>query len=80
MTGTVTVVTDTQVKKKLWNERVKTMFAKEVEDPRVVLIQVKLDTAEYWESDGLVKSALEVITSKFKDEKPNLGGNETIDI
>ena len=49
-------------------------------DPSIVLLKVKPDIAEYWESHGLDKSALEVITSKFKDNKPDLGENETLDI
>lgn len=30
--------------------------------------------------NGIVKSTLEVITSKFKDEKPDLGESKTLDV
>ena len=78
--GEALVTTEIELKRKLWDESVKTMFAKDVEDPSVVLIQVKPDTAEYWESDGLVKTALEIIASKFKEEKPDIGKSETLNL
>lgn len=80
VSGKAEVVSNLELKKKLWDESVKTMFAKEVDDPSVVLLRVKPETAEYWESDGVFKSTLEVITSKFNDEKPDLGESETLDI
>lgn len=80
VSGKAEVVTDVNLKKKLWDESVETMFAKDVDDPSVVLIRVKPESAEYWKSDGIIKGTLEVITSKFKDDKPDLGESKTLDM
>ncbi|MNW01659.1 hypothetical protein D3C71_1973260 [compost metagenome] len=60
--------------KEFWNAMYEKMLETTWEDPNIVLIKVKAETAEYWESGSLLKQAkflFEKLTGKETDTKMN---------
>jgi general stress protein 26 len=50
--GPAAIVTDVSLKKELWNSMVQAWFPEGAESPSVVLVEVKPDHAEYWDSNS----------------------------
>ncbi len=78
--GTAEVVRDTAKQKALWSEAMRVWFPAGAEDPKIVLIRVECEGAEYWDapSSTLVHAygyAKAVATGK----PPHPGGNDKVD-
>jgi hypothetical protein len=52
----------------------------DADDPSNVLLRVDGRTAEYWESPGKVKAAIQVAKGLIGDGRPDLGDNDTVDL
>jgi general stress protein 26 len=74
ISGTAEIVQSREKVKEFWNAMYEKMLETTWEDPNIVLIKVKAETAEYWESGSLLKQAkflLEKLTGKETDTKMN---------
>ena len=77
--GTAEVVRDAAKNEELWNPFAEAWFAKGPEDPDVVLLKVRGESAEYWDSPGgRVASVIALVKSKVTGDKPDVGDNETV--
>lgn len=81
LSGKANLVTDVAKKKGLWNSAVAAFFSQEPESPEVVLIQLKSDSAQYWENPGGVLSlAASWVKGKVAGEPAHPGDSATVDL
>jgi general stress protein 26 len=79
VSGTAEVVRDARKNEELWNSFAEAWFAKGPTDPDVVLLKVRTQSAEYWDSPGgRVASVIALVKSKVTGDKPDVGENETV--
>ena len=80
VTGRASVTQDAARARELWNDFAEAWFQCEPEDPRVAVIRVDGDTAEYWDSPGKVGTLVGVLKAKVTGERPDDGENATVDL
>lgn len=83
ISGTAEFVQDDARKKVLWNKMYEKILDTPYDDPNLVLIRVKTETAEYWESGSAIKMIshlLKKAVGKGSDPKSKPGLNETVDL
>ena len=78
--GTASVLQDPARAKELWNDFAQAWFQCEPEDPKVAVIRVDGDSAEYWDSPGKVGTLVGVLKAKVTGERPDDGDNETVSL
>lgn len=77
--GTATPSKDKAKLDELWDASASAFMDTEKDDPRSGLLEVHGQTAEYWSSDGAVKTAFEFAKGLVsKGDEPNMGDNDTI--
>ena len=77
--GTATPSKDKAKLDELWDASASAFMDTEKDDPRSGLLEVHGETAEYWSSDGAVKTALEFAKGLVsKGDEPDMGDNDTI--
>lgn len=77
--GTAELVEDIERKKELWSPRYEAYLGTTYEDPKVVLIKVNTEAAEYWETGNTTKSVKQVLKKVVgKDDENEI--NKTIDL
>ncbi|WP_155297671.1 pyridoxamine 5'-phosphate oxidase family protein [Deinococcus kurensis] len=76
--GTAQLVEDRAKLDELWSDFYKAYFPQGKEDPNIQLIHIAANGAEYWESDGKVRSLISLAKGLIKGEQPHQGENETI--
>ncbi len=79
LSGTAQVMHDPAKNRELWNEFAQAWFQCEPEDPKVSLIRVEADSAEYWDAPGAVGRMVSVVKAKVSGERPDMGENETVE-
>lgn len=79
VSGTAEVVQDAAKTKELWSEAMRTWFPKGAEDPKIGLIKVKVEGAEYWDSpSSTMLYAYGYLKAVTTGERPNGGENATV--
>lgn len=73
-------VEDPGMKKRLWNKWAGDFFDIEYDDPNLVLLKVKAQSAEYWEGTGKIKSIINFVKSLGGDEKAEEEVNSSIEL
>ncbi len=77
--GTATPSDDKAKLDELWDPSASAFMDTEKEDPRSGLLEVHGQTAEYWSSDGAVKTAFEFAKGLLtKGKAPDMGDNGTV--
>src|SRR5512139_2928231 len=74
MSGTAALVTDRTRANELWKEPYRTWFPGGVDDPDLVLISVRPEEAEYWDSQGMkgVRYAFEAVKGYVTGSRPEI--------
>lgn len=83
ISGTAEIVDDVERKKEYWNKLYETMFDLDYTDPRVTLIRVKAETAEYWDTGAIGKSVynfVKKVVGKEEPVEPGKSTNETLEL
>jgi general stress protein 26 len=82
LAGTASLVTDVAKKRALWKDDLKAWFENGPEDPNVLLIHVRGESAEYWEGPpgGKIGSAVAAITVMLTGNEEAFGTNERVDL
>tara|TARA_B100000676_G_scaffold312413_1_gene386502 strand:+ start:994 stop:1533 length:540 start_codon:yes stop_codon:yes gene_type:complete len=76
LSGSVSISTDNQLKKKFWNPLVGAWFEGDYSSPDVALIEIKVSKAELWETDKNKLSQLyELTKAAVSDDTPDIGHN-----
>jgi len=78
--GRASVQSDPVRARELWNDFAEAWFQCEPQDPRVAVIRVDGDSAEYWDSPGKVGTLVGVLKAKLTGSRPDDGENETVDL
>lgn len=81
ISGKAEIVDDLNKKKEFWNKAYEVMFDMDYTDPRLILIKVKSETAEYWETGSMIKSAynfMKKVVGKEEPVEPGKSTNETL--
>ncbi|QRO87502.1 pyridoxamine 5'-phosphate oxidase family protein [Kytococcus sedentarius] len=77
--GTATPSKDKAKLDELWDASASAFMHSEKDDPRSGLLEVRGQTAEYWASDGTLKTAFEFAKGLVsKGDEPDMGDNDTI--
>ena len=76
--GRAAVLQDPAKAKDLWNDFAAAWFQCEPEDPKVAVIRVDGDSAEFWDSPGKVGTLVGVLKAKVTGDRPDDGENETV--
>lgn len=81
VSGRARIVDDRERIEALWSPAMKLFFPGGKDDPNLRLIQVRAETAEYWEGPGtLLGKALSFVLSAVQDDPAQLGDNGFIDL
>lgn len=78
LAGSAEVVRDQAKKAEFWNTFTDVWFEGGETDPSVVLIHVKGDSAQYWESPGKVATLVGVLAAKISGDEPHTGSSESV--
>ncbi|HEY0638238.1 MAG TPA: pyridoxamine 5'-phosphate oxidase family protein [Pseudonocardiaceae bacterium] len=79
LSGTAEVVEDRAKAKELWNAWVGAWLPQGPDDPSVVLLRFRAESAEYWDTPGgRVASALSFVKAKVTGRRYEGGENETV--
>ncbi len=77
VSGTAAILNDRAKIKELWSPVYKAYFPKGVDDPDLRLLKVTVQEAEYWESDGLIPTAIAFVQA-LAGKEVEMGENEKI--
>lgn len=78
--GTGEVSDDRATKERLWNSANDAYTDGGPENPDNVVIRVKADTAEYWDTPGGIGIVLGVLKAKVTGDKPDVGEHGTVEL
>ena len=79
VTGTAAVLDDRAKIKQLWTASDKAFWAG-ADDPAIRLIRIDPSIAEYWDSFGVIVTAVKIAASSVTGARPSLGENETVEL
>ena len=78
--GTASVVQDKAKQKALWNEAMRVWYPGGAEDPKITLLKVECDGAEYWDApSSTLVHAYGYIKAVTTGEPPHPGHNDKVD-
>ena len=83
ISGTAEIIDDITKKKEFWNKAYEAIFKVDYDDPRLVLIKVNAETAEYWETGSMLKTAYNFakkISGNNDSDNPATSTNETLEL
>jgi len=79
--GTATVEHDRGRIEQMWNPAVKSWFEMEPTDPRIALLRIDAESAEYWSSDRpAVARAFQFVKGIVTGTRPDAGENGTVEL
>ncbi|MCA1042531.1 pyridoxamine 5'-phosphate oxidase family protein [Bacillus infantis] len=78
--GRAEIVEDIGKKKELWSKMYEKIMQTSYDDPNVVLIKVKAEAAEYWESGSFTKKAVFMLKRITGQDTEEAGVNETVEM
>lgn len=77
--GIARLVRDRKKAEELWNPAYKAFFPKGLDDPELALLQVSVDTAEYWDSPGgPITRAFNFIKAAATHDRGAMGEHATV--
>jgi general stress protein 26 len=78
--GAARIVTDVDKIKELWSEAARVWFPRGPEKSNIALIEVMVDTAEYWDApSATMVYAHGYAKARLTGEPPNIGENEKVE-
>ena len=78
--GRAEVVEDIEKKKELWSKAYEKMLKTSYDDPNIVLIKVKAEAAEYWETGNFAKQIAFLYKRMRGQQTESTDINETIEL
>lgn len=76
--GTADIVRDRAKAEELWTPMAKAWFPQGLEDPELVLLRVRAERAEYWDSPGRAAYLLGVAKASLTGKQTNMGENRKL--
>lgn len=78
--GRAGIVDDVNIKRKLWSKAYEKIMQTSYDDPNVVLLKVKAEAAEYWETGNLTKQIAFLYKRMTGQNAKTADINETIEL
>ncbi|MGN7177244.1 general stress protein [Paenibacillus sp. FSL R5-0490] len=78
--GRAEIVEDLEKKKELWSKAYEEIMQTSYDDPNVVLIKVKTEAAEYWETGNFTKKAAFLFKRMTGQNSKSTDINETVEM
>jgi general stress protein 26 len=82
VSGKANLVNDKDKMEELWNPLFKAWFPDGLDDPRLTLLRVEVEQAEYWEAPagagGMVATVIGFVQGVVKGEQADIGENEKL--
>ena len=78
--GTAEIVEDVEKKKELWSKAYEKVMQTSYDDPNLILIKVKAEAAEYWETGNLTKKIAFFYKRMTGKNTESADINETIEL
>jgi general stress protein 26 len=78
--GRAEIVEDLNKKKELWSNTYEKIMQTSYDDPNVILIKVKAEAAEYWETDNLTKKIAFLYKRMTGQSSNSTDINETVEM
>lgn len=78
--GQAEIVDDLNKKKELWNKAYEKIMQTSYDDPNVVLLKVKAEAAEYWETGNFSKKIAFIYKSMTGQSAESTDINETVEL
>ncbi|MBP2242967.1 general stress protein 26 [Cytobacillus eiseniae] len=78
--GRAEIVEDLAKKKELWSKAYETIMQTSYDDPNVVLIKVKAEAAEYWDTGNFTKQIAFFYKRMTGQSAESTDGNETVEL
>ena len=79
ISGHAEMIDDRERIKKYWSVYDKAFWS-DKNDPRIRVLRVTPESAEFWEGDGMVVTAVKLVAAIASGERMNLGANEKSDL
>jgi general stress protein 26 len=79
ITGHGEIIDDRERVKQIWSIYDKA-FWPDKNDPRIRILRVTLESAEFWEGAGAVVTAVKLVAAMASGERMNLGENEKVEL
>lgn len=81
LTGTASVNRDRARIDSLWNDALKAFFPKGKDDPNLVLLEVDVHSAQYWDGPGtLIGKAISFVIARITKTEEVMGENRIVDL
>ena len=78
ITGRAEIIDDRDRIKQMWSVYDKAFWPDE-SDPRIRILRVVPDSAEFWEGEGLVVTAVKLAAATISGERIHLGANQKVE-
>lgn len=79
--GAAEISKDRQKMEELWSPELKAWFPEGLETPGIMLLKVRVETAEYWDSSSsLVAHVIGFVKATLTGEEADMGENKTVEI
>lgn len=78
--GTGVVYKDRQKAEELWTPLAKAWFPEGLDDPKLALLRVHIDRAEYWTSPGKAAYLFGIVKASFTGQRAPIGENRKLTI
>lgn len=79
LAGSARIERDVAKKQELWN-RIQEAYAGDAEDPKNVILEVTVDTAEYWDGGSQISNLLGLAKAAVTGNRPDLGEHGTVQL
>ena len=79
ISGYAEIIDDRERIKKYWSVYDKAFWS-DMNDPRIRVLRVMPENAEFWEGDGMIVSGVKLMAAIAAGERMNLGANEKVDL
>ena len=76
--GTGEVIQDRQKAEELWTPMAKAWFPEGIDDPKLALLRVEIERAEYWTSPGKAAYVFGIAKAAMTGKQTNIGENRKL--
>ncbi|MGN1401674.1 MAG: pyridoxamine 5'-phosphate oxidase family protein [Bacillus sp. (in: firmicutes)] len=78
--GRAEIVNEMDKKRELWNKMYEKLLETSYDDPNVILIKVKAQAAEYWETGSIKKNVVNLYKKMTRNESDPANMNRTVEL
>ncbi len=80
LAGRASVLQDPDRARELWDDVARAWFQCDPDDPKVGVVRVDAESAEFWDTPGKVGTLVGLVRTKVTGERPDVGGSGSVDL